>query len=137
MIPVLRQSDMTEQGRGLSPLATGIKGRCPRCGEGHIFSGFLTPADRCESCGLDLSFADSGDGPAVLIMFPVGTIVVVLWLITDALFGFSFLVHILLWFPTTIILSVLLLRPFKGAMINLQYKAGAIAGGGPGERDDT
>ncbi|WP_404405932.1 DUF983 domain-containing protein [Pelagibacterium halotolerans] len=118
-----------------SPIATGLAGRCPRCGEGHLFSGFLTLADTCESCGLDYSFADSGDGPAVLIMFPVGTIVVLLWLLTDALFGFPFIVHILLWFPTTIILSIALLRPFKGVMINLQYKAGARPGGGPGEME--
>lgn len=120
----------------LSPIATGIAGRCPRCGQGRLFSGFLRPANRCDNCGLDYSFADSGDGPAVLIMFPVGTIVVLLWLLTDAVFGFPFIVHIVLWFATTIVLSIALLRPFKGAMINLQYKAGARPGGGPGERDE-
>lgn len=119
----------------LSPITTGLAGRCPRCGEGHLFSGFLSVADRCESCGLDYGFADSGDGPAVLIMFPVGTIVVLLWLLTDALFGFPFVVHIVLWSIATIVLSVALLRPLKGVMINLQYKAGARPGGGPGDMD--
>lgn len=127
---------MAENAGGLSPLATGLKGRCPRCGEGHLFRGFLSVADHCEVCGLDFSFADSGDGPAVLIMFPVGTIIVLLWLLADALFGWSTFVHLLVWLPATVILSLLMLRPFKGALINLQYGSGARPGGGPGEREE-
>ena len=126
---------MSNSTEGLSPLATGIKGRCPRCGEGHLFRGFLSIAERCESCGLDNGLADSGDGPAVLIMFPVGTIVVVGWLITDALFGWPAVAQLAIWLPMTLVLSLILLRPFKGVMINLQYKTGARPGGGPGERD--
>lgn len=126
---------MTELTKGPSPLATGIKGRCPRCGEGHLFKGFLTLAEGCDSCGLDYAFADSGDGPAVLIMFPVATMVVVGWLVTDALFGWPALVHLLVWMPMTLILSLLLLRPFKGVMITLQHATGARAGGGPGDRE--
>jgi len=97
-----------------------------------LFKGFLTVADRCPHCGLDYSFADSGDGPAVLIMFPVGTLVVILWLITDAIFSPPVIVHLFLWLPATVILSLVLLRPFKGALINLQYKAGVGPGGDPG-----
>ena len=126
---------MNAHAEGLSPLATGIKGRCPRCGEGHLFTGFLTIAERCDACGLDYGFADSGDGPAVLIMFPVGTLIIVGWLISDALFGWPALVHLAVWMPMTVILSLALLRPFKGVIVNLQYKTGARPGGGPGERD--
>jgi uncharacterized protein (DUF983 family) len=125
---------MTEHIQGLSPFATGLKGRCPRCGEGHLFKGYLTIAERCDSCGLEFSFADSGDGPAVLIMFPVGTIIVLLWLISDALWNWPALVHLAVWLPMTVILSLLLLRPFKGVLVNLQYKSGARPGGGTGER---
>ena len=127
---------MAEHSEGLSPLATGLRGRCPRCGEGHLFSGFLTVAESCDACGLDFSFADSWDGPAVLIMFPVGTIVIAGWLITDALFGWPAVAQLAIWLPMTLILSLLMLRPFKGVMINLQYKTGARPGGELGERDD-
>ena len=51
----------------ISPLTTGLAGRCPRCGDGKLFSGFLTVAPRCDVCGLDYAFADSGDGPAVFV----------------------------------------------------------------------
>lgn len=111
-----------------SPIATGLAGRCPRCGEGPLFSGFLTPASTCESCGLDLSFADSGDGPAIFIIFIVGFIVVTLALIVEVMFHPSMIIHLLLWIPTTIVLSVALLRPFKGIMIALQYRHDAHEG---------
>src|SRR5690606_11427185 len=52
----------------LPPSSTGLRGRCPRCGQGHLFKGFLSLRPNCEVCGLDYSFADSGDGPAFFVM---------------------------------------------------------------------
>ena len=52
----------------LSPLKTGLAGRCPRCGQGRLFSGYLTVAKSCASCGLSFSFADAGDGAAWFVM---------------------------------------------------------------------
>ena len=52
----------------LSPLQTGLRGRCPRCGKGHLFQGFLKLRPSCEVCGLDYSFADPADGPAFFVM---------------------------------------------------------------------
>ena len=60
----------------VEPIAAGLKGRCPRCGEGRLFSGFLTVAPRCSNCGLDYSFADAGDGPAVFVILIIGFVVV-------------------------------------------------------------
>lgn len=127
---------MTDNTRELSPIATGLRGRCPRCGEGHIFAGYLSVADRCESCGLDLGFADSADAPAFLVMFPVGTIVIALWLISDALWHWPALLHLAVWMPATLLFSILFLRPVKGVIVNMQYKSGARLGGDPGERID-
>ena len=55
----------------VSPFSAGFRCVCPRCGEGDLFAGYLKVAPRCESCGLDLAFADSGDGPAVFVIFAV------------------------------------------------------------------
>ncbi len=112
----------------LSPITTGLKGRCPRCGEGLLFAGFLKPASTCESCGLDLGFADSGDGPAIFIIAIVGLIVVTLAMIVETLFHPPVLVQFAIWIPMTIILSIALLRPFKGIMIALQYRNDAREG---------
>ena len=119
---------MTQDHQSPSPIATGLKGRCPRCGEGPLFQGFLKVSRKCESCGLDLSFAESADGPAIFIMFIVGFVVVALALIVDSLFHPSVTMHLILWLPTTIILSLALLRPFKGIMIALQYRHDAREG---------
>lgn len=125
---------MTEYDTDLSPISTGIRGRCPRCGEGNLFKGYLSIASECDSCELDYSFADSADAPAFLVMFPVGTIVVAFWLITDAIWHWPALVHLILAVPMTVISAALFLRPVKGAIVNTQYKSGARIGGDPGER---
>jgi uncharacterized protein (DUF983 family) len=65
--------------RPLSSLSTGLRCRCPRCGEGKLFSGFLTVARQCDRCGLDFSFADPADGPAFFVMTAVGILVVAAW----------------------------------------------------------
>ncbi len=104
-----------------NPLIAGLTCRCPRCGKGRLFSGYLSVALTCEVCGLDYAFVDSGDGPAVFIILIVGFIVVALAAITEALFHPAPFVHLLLWIPATIVLCLALLRPFKATMIALQY----------------
>jgi uncharacterized protein (DUF983 family) len=58
------------------PIMRGLRCRCPRCGKGKLFDGFLTMAPRCEHCGLDYSFVDTADGPAFFVMFISGFVVV-------------------------------------------------------------
>jgi uncharacterized protein (DUF983 family) len=118
----------SEHDHHVSPWSAGLRSRCPRCGEGHLFTGFLKVGKSCESCGLDYDFADSGDGPAVFIIFIAGAAVVLLWAIVDALFHPPVIVHLALWIPTTIVLCLAMLRPFKAVMIALQYANSAREG---------
>ena len=104
------------------PNNVGIKGRCPRCGEGRLFNGFLSIAPRCQVCELDFSFADSGDGPAVFIMMIVGFIVVGLALFVEFSLAPPLWVHALLWVPLILGLALGLLRPMKGWLIAQQYR---------------
>ncbi len=62
-----------------STASAGLRCRCPRCGEGRLFKGFLTVAPACEACGLDYGFADPADGPAFFVMTGVGILVMALW----------------------------------------------------------
>jgi uncharacterized protein (DUF983 family) len=112
----------------VSPFAAGLACRCPRCGEGQLFSGFLKVAPTCESCGLDLKFADSGDGPAIFVIFAVAPIVIGLAFVVEALFHPAPWMHLVLWIPTIVVLSLLFLRPFKATMIALQYRGQAAEG---------
>src|ERR1700722_13279655 len=98
-----------------------LLGACPRCGQGQLFQGFLTPRPRCDVCRLDYGFADSGDGPAVFIILLAGFIVVGAALIVEALYHPPYWVHAVLWLPLILIVTVGPLRPMKGLMIALQY----------------
>lgn len=115
------------------PLSTtvlrGLAGRCPRCGEGRQFAGFLRIAPRCKRCGLDYSFADAGDGPAVFVILFAGFIVAGSALITEAVYAPPLWVHALLWGPLAVIVSLAPLRPLKGLLIALQYRFQATEAG--------
>jgi uncharacterized protein (DUF983 family) len=106
----------------VSPVSSGFHCRCPRCGRGRLFSGYLKLADKCDSCGLDLGAMDSGDGPAVFVMFIVLIITVPLVFLVWAVFQPPLWVHAILWPIVVIGLSLWLLRPAKGIMIGLQFK---------------
>lgn len=110
------------------PVKAGVLGRCPRCGKGKLFDGFLTVAPRCTHCDLDYGFIDSGDGPAVFVILIVGFIVVGLALWTEVSFDPPLWLHFLLWFPLTLILALPLLRALKGVMIAMQYRHDAAEG---------
>jgi uncharacterized protein (DUF983 family) len=98
-----------------------VRCRCPRCGNGKLFQGFLTLRPRCDACGLDYAFADAGDGPAVFIMFLAGFVVVGAALVTEVLYQPPYWVHALLWGPLILAVTLLPLRPMKGLMIALQF----------------
>jgi len=102
-------------------IAAGLSCACPRCGQGRLFAGFLKLQPRCERCERDYRFADSGDGPAVFIMFLAGTIVVGAALVTEILFQPPYWVHAALWLPLIVLVTLGPLRPMKGLMIALQY----------------
>ena len=111
-----------------NPVSAGLRGRCPACGDGAIFSGYIKLADRCRACGADFSSADAGDGPAVFIMFAAGFIIVPLVLLVELAYAPPTWVHIALWFPLTALLVGAMLRPFKGVLFALQYKNKAQEG---------
>jgi uncharacterized protein (DUF983 family) len=104
-----------------NPLLAGAAGRCPNCGEGHLFEGFLKVAPRCEACGYDLAKADSGDGPAVFVILIAGFLVAFAALITEIAVHPPVWVHLVLWLPATLLLCLALLRPMKGVLLAAQF----------------
>ena len=114
-----------------SAFGAGIACRCPRCGRGRLFAGYLTLAPRCEVCQLDYSKADSGDGPAVFLIFILGALAVLLAYLMLYVFA---LPEWLSWLVLVVVViggALLLLRPAKGIMVALQYKhrAGEVGEG--------
>ncbi|MEP3436906.1 MAG: DUF983 domain-containing protein [Hoeflea sp.] len=112
----------------VDPIAVGVRGRCPRCGEGALLEGLLGVKPKCNVCGLDYSFADAGDGPAVFVILIIGFIVVGLALWLEVNYSPAVWVHLILWIPLATVLSLVLLRVLKGLMIALQYRNKAAEG---------
>ncbi len=105
----------------MSPYIAGIACRCPRCGRGRLFTGFLTLAPACENCGLDYGFADAGDGPAVFVILIAGFLVVGAAVIVEFVWRPPYWVHALLWIPMILAVTLGLLRPLKGLLVALQF----------------
>ena len=105
-----------------SPYATGVSGRCPRCGGGKLFNGFLELAPSCEACGLDFSFADAGDGPAVIVTLLAGFIVVGAALVVEVKYEPPMWLHLAIFLPLTLVVCLGMLRPLKGILVSLQYR---------------
>lgn len=109
-----------------SSLSAGLRCRCPRCGEGRLFSGFLQIAERCDRCGLDYGFADPADGPAFFVMSGVGILVTALWAWGVVAFRPPIWVQFATVFPALIGGCLVCLRPMKAWLVAEQFahKAG-------------
>ena len=110
------------------PIGRGLRGRCPACGQGRLFQGFLNVRPACEICGLDFAFADAGDGPAVFVILIGGAIVVFAALMTEIAYQPPYWLHAVLWLPLILIVTLAPLRLIKGLLIALQYHHKAAEG---------
>ena len=99
----------------------GCFGRCPRCGHGRLFRAFLKTADRCTTCGLDFTPHRADDLPAYLVIVIIGHLVVpsALWLETH--YAPPIWLQLAIYLPVTLLGSLALLQPVKGAVIGLQW----------------
>ena len=103
----------------LTALRRGLFCRCPECGEGHVFRGYLTVVDACEVCGSPLGLARADDAPPYFTILIVGHIIVPLLYTVDRAWQPSMLTMSALFLPMTLGLSLGLLRPIKGATVGL------------------
>ena len=110
-----------ERKGGLS-LLHGLRGRCPACGEGHLFRAFVKVAPSCEKCGEAFNHHRADDFPAYLVIILVGHLIVPLTLYVELAYSPPYWVHALIWLPLVLILSIGLLQPLKGMIVALQWQ---------------
>ena len=101
-----------------------LLGCCPCCGRGRMFGAFLKVNDRCDVCGEELHHHRADDFPAYVVIFIVGHLLVPAVLYVETNFAPSYWTHLALWLPTTLILTLGLLQPVKGAIVALQWRMG-------------
>ncbi|SES46936.1 Uncharacterized conserved protein, DUF983 family [Rhizobium sp. NFR03] len=113
---------MTTRPQPLSPMKTGVRGLCPRCGQGRLFDGFMKLKPKCEACGLDNAFADPANGTAFFVncfTFILVAVVVSAWI--EIAMSPSLWVHLFVSLPIVLMVCVLPLRPLKGWLVNSQF----------------
>jgi uncharacterized protein (DUF983 family) len=112
----------------VSLLKNSLACRCPACGQGALFSSYLTLVKNCAVCGHPWAETDTGDGAAVFVILIAGAMIGALALWTEMRFAPPVWLHLLLWLPLTLILSLGLLRPFKSVLVALIYHTNAGLG---------
>ena len=106
----------------------GLACKCPRCGQGKLFAGFIDLRPSCESCGLDYAFIDVGDGASVFLIMIAGAIVVGCALVVEVKYQPPFWLHAALWLPLILLTTIGPLRPMKSLLIALQFHHKASEG---------
>ena len=104
-----------------SLISVGLRCRCPRCGAGRLFDGFITLRPRCDACGLDYSFADPADGPAFFIMMTMAFPGTAFGIWLELAYDPPLWVHAVVTLPLLLLACVPIIRPMKGLFIASQY----------------
>ena len=106
----------------------GLACKCPRCGVGKLYKGFIELRPCCENCGLDYAFIDVGDGASVFLIMIAGAIVVACALVVEVKYQPPFWLHAALWLPLILATTIGPLRPMKSLLIALQFHHKASEG---------
>lgn len=110
-----------EQRSVASAIGRGLRGRCPHCGVGAMFPRYLKVADHCPSCGEALYHHRADDAPPYAVILVLGHIIVPLLVLVEEIYRPEVWVHLVLWMPLTLVLSLVLLPMMKGGLIGLQW----------------
>lgn len=105
-------------------LLRGMMCRCPRCGEGKMFEGFLKVADKCDRCGEELGRARADDFPPYISITIVGHIIVAIIMHFEMSTPLSPMTYMVTMLPAAIIMTLLFMRPVKGFVVGLQWATG-------------
>ncbi len=99
----------------------GLKCKCPACGQGKIFNGYIKVKHSCDTCGLELHHQRADDAPPYFTMLIVLHIVVSGILTVEQMYSPANWIQLVIWMPIATFLSFVLLRPIKGALIGIQW----------------
>jgi len=102
-----------------------LLGLCPDCGEKSLFASVSRFSDRCGKCGLDYESYNVGDGPAAFLTMGVGGIIIMLAIMFDIAVRPPFWVHVVIWIPVTVGITILSLRLAKGMLLITEHRRSA------------
>jgi len=104
----------------------GMARRCPVCGQGHLFAGFLKVSSRCDSCGADNTIYPADDFPPYLTILVAGHLLVPMIFIVERSYAPPLWLQSAIWLPVTLALCLALLPVMKGATVGLCWATGLV-----------
>jgi len=106
-----------------SVLKNALHCRCPKCNKGRIFPHIftLTTIKQCPYCALDIANHDSGDGPAVFLIFILGFLLAPLALLVEHIIHIPLWAHACLWTVASLGICLGTMQPLKAYFIALNY----------------
>ena len=116
-----RETGAIEKRDVWTALKRGFRGRCPRCGEGKLLRAYLKVDNNCRVCGLDFTPHRADDLPAYLVIVIVGHLVVPTALMVETDFSPPVWLQLSIYLPFTLVASLALLQPVKGAVVGMQW----------------
>jgi uncharacterized protein (DUF983 family) len=99
----------------------GVLGKCPNCGKGRIFSGYLTQFTSCQKCNEPIGSYDPGLLLALLVGLVIVLVFAVAFLGIEMAGGASPGSYLTILLPISIAVSLITLRPFKGGLIGFMW----------------
>jgi uncharacterized protein (DUF983 family) len=118
----------------MTAVGRGLRNRCPVCGVGAVFAGFLRLAPECSHCHAPLGLLRADDAPPYVVIFLVGHLLVppVLWV--EKAYQPPMWLHMVVWLPLFAVLCTLLLRPVKGGVVGWMVSLGFMEPAQPAAR---
>ncbi len=108
----------------LTAVGRGAAGKCPACGQGRLFTGWLRVASVCNACAAPLGLINVDDAPPYFVVFIVAHVVIGALVAFERLATLSVGLELMIFLPGTLALVLLLIRPVKGATVGLMMKLG-------------
>jgi uncharacterized protein (DUF983 family) len=115
----------------LTAMRRGAAGHCPACGRGKLFSTWLGIVPVCANCAAPLGRISADDAPPYFTVFIVAHLVIGLQIALDRNFVLSVATEMMIFVPGTLLLTLAMIRPVKGATVGLMLKLGFM------KNDDT
>lgn len=118
------QAELAEPPSLWTSIRRGASNRCPVCGQGRVFAGFLRVAEECEVCHAPLGRLRADDAPPYIVIFLTGHLLFppVFWI--EKAYEPPMWLHMVVWLPLFAVICTLLLRPVKGAVVGWMMRLG-------------
>ena len=120
------ESPVTNEKSILTGVKRGLARRCPNCGKGRLFRGYLKVRYPCEVCGTNNTIYPSDDFPPYLTILVAGHVLVALFMWSDRVYAPPLWLESAIWLPATVMVCLALLPFMKGATVELCWATNSI-----------